>query len=161
MYAKDFTEVIALVKREAKSEASSEEVEWLNRPENLSMWKEALAAAIDDVCEQFAAHKEAVDRVRTDVVQGIATPQVYDAAVEQYEGWKKKASRYRLGLEHRLREVKSRERTRNVMATDAAKTLIQLLNAIEVHKSQTLDLRIEPTQADVELWESFTGVKIA
>lgn len=154
-----FADIVALVKREAKSETTQDETEWLNRPENLSMWKEALAAAIDDVCEQFAAQKEKVDRVAVDVQRGLATQEDYDLAVLDYDAWKKKASRYRLGLEHRLREIKSRERTRNVLATDAARTVIYLLTAIESHKAALLQFGQDvPRPADITLWDSISTV---
>jgi len=153
----EFVEVVAIVKREAKSEASPEEAEWLHRSENVTLWKEALAAAIADVCDQFAHQKERLDRVREDTAAQILPQASYDAALVEYEAWKKKASRYRLGLEHRLREVRSAERTRNVLATDAAKNLMALLEAVEEHRATVLD-QGEPDQWDLVLWDSITGV---
>lgn len=147
----EFVDVVALVKREAKSEATPDEVEWLHRPENVTVWKEALASAISDVCDQFALQKQRLDRLRDECNLGVVTIDFYRGEADRYEEWKKKASRYRLGLEHRLREVRSRERTRNVMATDAARTVLYLLAAIEDHRA-ALTANGETRPEDEQLW---------
>ena len=103
--AMKFVDVVDLVKREAKGDATAREQDWLYAPANRKVWKAALEAAIDDCLLQFDEWDVRLDRMRGEVRDGVITTQTYEKASEAYELWRKKAGRYRLGLEQKLLEI--------------------------------------------------------
>lgn len=137
----NFTELVQAAKREAKGEASADELAALNNPENTTRWAEALRSAIDDAEHQFAQQQERLNRARADAAAGLMSTVAYAEHVDGYELWCKKASRYRIGLQQRLAELVAAQRTND------------LAHAIALHRESTLDANVTPTDADVALWE--------
>lgn len=134
-----FIETVALAKREAKGEASPEEVAWLSDPANYRLWVQALRSAITDAVEQFDLQRERVERARAEVQAGITSNENYRVIADAYEAWSKKANRYRLGLEQRLAEV---------TASETAE-VERLRAAITVHRYNS---KAPHSEADHQLW---------
>lgn len=139
-----FVELVALVKRESKGEATSEELDFLNEPQNIHAWKTALEAAIEDCLVQFDDWEDRIDRVRKDVKAGLMSTDGYENFMASYEPWKKKASRYRLGLEQKLLEISLTEDDRDPI-------IDTLVEAIVSHKDELGNKRVATT-ADQRLW---------
>lgn len=136
----DFIEVVAAAKREAKGDATDQEIAWLRDPRNRSAWMLGLSSAIQDAADQFAQQRERLERVRADAEAGLISPDAYRAVSDSYEAWIKKASRYRLGLEQRLVEVSDEDRSQASV----------LRRAIEQHRH---DRYAGVPDADVRLYQ--------
>ena len=139
-----FIEVVEMVKREAKGEATPQEKRWLSAPVNRKTWKAALQAAIDDCVLQFDEWDVRIDRLRGEVRDGLASRESYDKVSEGYEIWRKKAGRYRLGLEQRLLEISLEDEGREPIVDT-------LVSAIRQHKSEVADSR-DVSPIDLRLW---------
>ena len=145
---KNFVEIVDLVKREAKGEISSDEQIWLSQPENLDQWKIGLEAAIDECLLQFDDWEDRLSRVRAEVKAGVLSQDAYERVMTDYELWRKKASRYRLGLEQKLLEI-------SLLDEDREPIVDTLVNAISVHKE---DLKREATAVDLKLWSLIENI---
>jgi hypothetical protein len=138
------TGVIELVKREVKGQATSDEIRWLKQPENLQRWIGALEIAIEDLLLQFDDWEDRLARAREEKREGILETQDYLTLLKVYEDWRKKASRYRLGLEQKLLEVSLKHDQREPIVD-------VLINAIESHKKElSRERTVAPT--DLRLW---------
>ena len=138
------TGVIELVKREVKGQATSHEIRWLKQPENLQRWIGALEIAIEDLLLQFDDWEDRLARAREEKREGILETQDYLTLLKVYEDWRKKASRYRLGLEQKLLEVSLKHDQREPIVD-------VLINAIESHKKElSRERTVAPT--DLRLW---------
>ena len=139
-----FNDIIDLVKREVKGQASREEIIWLKQPENTDLWVNGLEAAIEDLLLQFDDWEDRLTRIRQEIKADVLSTHDYLEATKQFEFWRKKASRYRLGLEQKLLEVS--------MTNEQREPIVDvLINAIEVHKKQSSKTRtVTPT--DIQLW---------
>jgi len=140
----NFADVIDIVKREVKGRASSAEIDWLHQPENIDHWKVGLEAAIEDLLLQFDEWEDRLARVRQEIKTGVLQSIVYEKVIEEFEIWRKKASRYRLGLEQKLLEVSLNDDEREPIVD-------VLINAIEAHKTELLKERTS-TPTDTRLW---------
>lgn len=134
-----FIETIGLAKREAKGEATPEEVAWLADPANYRLWVQALRSAIADAVEQFDLQRERLERARNEVAAGILSQDAYRLVADAYDAWSKKANRYRLGLEQRLAEITATEQSE----------VERLRAAITVHRYNS---QAPHSDADHELW---------
>jgi len=146
----NFNDLVDLVKREAKGTITENEKMFLNN--NLRLWAEGLDAAIDDADDQFDLQKDKLDRVRADVSNRIRPAYDYDEALEFHEAWSKKASRYRIGLDQRSREVRALIRAEYVKTTDHAQYGLALLEAVTAHRTQKYDQNMDGDEIDQELW---------
>lgn len=140
----NFSELVTAAKREAKGEASPDEIALLALPENRGRWIEALRSAIDDAEQQFSYQSGRVERARADATAGLIGADVYAETVAAYESWTKKAARYRIGLQQRLAELAAE--------TDRP----DLAAAIARHREVTLAADVAPTAADAELWAALS-----
>ena len=136
----NFIDTVSIAKREAKGDATSEEIAWLHQPEHLSMWVQALKAAIADAVDQFDLQRERIERARNEATAGLITQERYHEVAEFYETWSKKANRYRLGLEQRLAEITA--------AHDSE--VERLRRAIEQHRAAQMGY--SPNEVDFQLW---------
>lgn len=134
----EFIEVVAAAKREAKGDASATEIAWLHDPAHRSAWIQGLVAAIHDADAQFKQQRDRLDRARADAESNLLRSEVYRTLADEYDAWLKKASRYRLGLEQRLIEIR---------ASDKADADV-LREAIRRHCLAVQDPRSE----DLALW---------
>jgi hypothetical protein len=139
-----FQEVVEMVKREAKGDALEHEKKWLYSPKNRKIWKAALQAAIDDCISQFEEWDVRLDRLREEVRDGLISQQAYETGSAAYELWRKKAGRYRLGLEQKLLEITLDDK-------DHEPIVDKLVEAIRSHKDGISDSR-ETTATDMKLW---------
>jgi hypothetical protein len=143
-----FVDLVDLVKREAKGEISSDEQNWLLQPENIDQWKIGLEAAIDDCLLQFEDWEDRLARVRLEVKAGVLSQDAYERTMDNYEIWRKKASRYRLGLEQKLLEI-------SLLDEDREPIVDTLVNAISAHKEE---LKREATGVDLKLWSLIENI---
>jgi len=134
-----FIDVVTVAKREAKGDATQDEIEWLTRSENREIWARALRSAVHEAQEQIEIRREGVERARVEVAAGLLDQRGYRAIADEYDAWIKKAQRYRLGLEQRLAEV--------VSQTQAE--IDRLRVAIEAHRASSTST---PSDADSRLW---------
>lgn len=135
-----FVDIVGIAKREAKGEATSDEVSWLHEPQNRALWIRALRAAIQDAQDQFSLQRERVDRARLEVGSSLLTEDRYRQIVGEYDAWVKKANRYRIGLEQRLQEI----------GLDSEMTEAERLrNAIAAHRHMSEEPH---SDADRHLW---------
>lgn len=139
-----FTELVEIVKREVKGDATPTEVAWLTAPENRKAWKAGLEAAIDDCLLQFDDWEDRLERVREEVKAGVMSQAAYQGLHDSYEQWRKKAGRYRLGLEQKLLEV--------AFLDDDRDPAVELLSQAILEHREDLIGRREATQIDMKLW---------
>jgi hypothetical protein len=139
-----FQEVVELVKREAKGEATDSEKRWLYSPSNRKTWKAGLSSAIEDCVLQFEEWDVRLERVRNEVIDGVVSKEGYERASEAYEAWRRKAGRYRLGLEQRLLEITLDEQGYEPIVDT-------LVDAIRKHKKDLVGQR-ESVAVDIRLW---------
>ena len=148
----NFNEAVELVKREAKGSISEHEKQFLEK--NLRLWSEALDAAVDDADDQFDLQLDKLNRVRDEVAAGIRSTDEYNTALEFYEDWCKKVSRYRIGLDQRSREVRVLIRTEFANAFDHQDYGLALYEAIAAHRKQKCEVdELNGDSVDNELWQ--------
>ena len=136
--------LIDLVKREVKNQATSQEINCLKQPENVQKWIGGLELAIEDLLLQFDDWDDKLARARAEKKDGILDTKDYLVLLKVYEEWRKKASRYRLGLEQKLLEVSLTHEQREPIVD-------VLINALEAHKKEVSRERTAvPT--DLRLW---------
>lgn len=136
----DFSELVEAVKREAKGDASREELFWFEDPRNRSTWSHALTAAIQDAGFQFRLQQDRLDRARGEVEAGLVSPDVYREISDRHDVWLKKASRYRLGLMQRRAEIQA----------DVDRRIESLEGAVRRHRAARI---AGDETADAELWQ--------
>jgi hypothetical protein len=144
-----FDTIVEIAKREVKSMATEEEVAYLNNSIGVSVWREALAAAINDIDDQFNLRKDRLDQLNKQFGMGIIGKDEFNASYAMIEDWRKKAARYKLGLENRLHEIKALEKEGHVQATTWKYQFEEIVKAVKSHQIR----RTKPSVVDKELWE--------
>ena len=150
-------DILDIVKRECKGDATNEEVSWLRDPANHGVWLSGLFWAISDFESQLLYHKSAVDLAARDAELKIITKNEYLDVRDRFESWHKKALRYRSGLHERLAEVRSLVYSHPDNATKA--NLQDMIQAITNHKRATLNAGLNPEPHDSDLWSSITLIE--
>lgn len=112
MVVMDFLHLVDAVKREAKGDATIEEIAWFQDPANGPLWIQALTAALHDAELQFQQQNERLARARADAEAGLLPADLYREMSDRHDLWLKKASRYRLGLAQRQAEVRAQRSDR-------------------------------------------------
>lgn len=145
-----FDTIVEMAKREVKGTASPDEILYLKEHVGLTRWREALAAAIADISEQFADRKDRMDGLAKKFQLGLISKDQFHRQSDEIEEWRRKAGRYKIGLENRMHEINGLERERNVRATEIKWRFEELVRAVETHRSR----KQRPSAGDRELWEA-------
>lgn len=147
-------DILDIVKRECKGDATDEEIAWLRDPKNHGAWLSALLWAISDFESQLLYHKTSVDLAARDAELKIINKNEYLETRDKFESWHKKALRYRSGLHERLAEVRS---LMYAHPDNSAKLNLQdMIQAITNHKKATINGGLNPEPHDSELWSLIT-----
>lgn len=146
----EFEAIVQIVKKHVKGTATAEERSYLEKEVGLGLWRGALVSAINDINEQFLGKKTASENLLKRYQVGLVSKSAYKDQSEMIDEWRKKATRYKMGLEDKLQEIKAIEREQNVSATEYRYKYEQILKAVGVHK-QT---KPKATTSDKELWQA-------
>lgn len=145
-----FDTIVEIVKREVKGAATPDEVMYLQSEVGLTQWREALASAISDISEQFVDKKERLESLGKQFQLGLISKDEFHEMADEINEWKRKASRYKIGLENRMHQINGKEREKNVQATEVKWKFEEVIKAVEIHKSK----KVRPGAVDKELWEA-------
>ena len=139
-----------IAKRECKGQATEEEVEFLNNPEQHNSWLNALINALNELDSQMTYHRDRVSMMTEDVRLNIVNTEEYKFEKDKFDAWQRKALRYKAGLQRRITEVK----TMMFGGNDNNSRAELLAAAIMVHKQQSESAGLSPESHDLELWSA-------
>ena len=97
-----FETIVQIVKKQVKGAATPEETEYLQTQVGLPVWRGALVSAINDINEQFVMKKDSLDNLVKKYQVGLISKNEYNEESDKIEEWRKKATRYKMGLEDKL-----------------------------------------------------------
>ena len=139
-----------MAKRECKGQETEEEVDFLNSPENHANWLNSLINALNELDSQMTYHRDRISMMTEDVKLNIVDSEEYKFEKEKFDGWQRKALRYKAGLQRRITEVK----TMMFGGNDNNSRAEVLANAIMIHKQQSELSGLDPESHDLELWSA-------
>lgn len=143
-------DILDIAKRECKGEATEEEVAYLNRPEMLGRWVNALVVALNELDSQMTYHRDRVTMMADDVKMKLISAEHYRFEKEKFDSWQRKALRYKSGIQKRVSEVKMM-----MLGGDAESNSSNVLvSAIIKHKQQSEASGLDPEPHDLELWSA-------
>lgn len=145
-------DILDIVKRECKGDATDEEVAWIMEPTRRAEWHRALREAIEEFESQMLYHKTRIERMADDAKVGILSRDIYTEESDKFEKWHRKALRYRSGLIKRASDV--RAMLDSDPEFDFKENYYRLVNAIEKHRQATLSAGLNPENHDDDLWSS-------
>jgi hypothetical protein len=150
----DRKNIMDIAKRECKGDASTEEIEWLQQPENRLAWCQSLLTALSDYESSAMYHRERVNMMAQDVKLGVVSHKDYLAEKEKFDTWYRKSQRYRNGISERLSQVKT------LLAEDKTISYLdeiaRLTYAIIQHKKESEETEAIPEVYDLILWSSIS-----
>ena len=150
----DKKNIMDIAKRECKGDATTEEIEWLQAPENRLAWCQALLTALSDYESSAMYHRERVNMMAQDVKLGVVSHKDYLAEKDRFDTWHRKSQRYRNGISERLSQVKT------LLAEDKTISHIDeiasLTSAIIKHKRASEESEAIPEVYDLVLWSSIS-----
>lgn len=149
-------DILDVVKRECKGNATDDEVSWLSAPERVGAWYQALLDAIAEFESQMMYHKTRIERIADDAKLNIVNKDFYVEEKEKFEAWYRKALRYRSGLVGRASDVKMMlsEQSSEILSDK----LNKLISAIHLHRKTMENLDMTPEKHDADLWEVLTTI---
>ena len=139
-----------IAKRECKGQATDEEIEFLNNPEQHSNWLNSLINALNELDSQMTYHRDKISRMTEDVKLNIITTEEYKFEKDKFDAWQRKALRYKAGLQRRITEIK----TMMFGGNDNNSRAESLAAAIMIHKQQSEISGLTPESHDLELWSA-------
>jgi hypothetical protein len=150
----DKKNIMDIVKRECKGDASTEEIEWLQLPENHLAWCQSLITALADYDNSTNYHRERVNMMARDVQLGVVSHRQYLEEKDKFDTWVRKSQRYRNGISERLSQVKILlAENKTISQLDE---IARLTAAIIKHKRSSEDSEAIPEIYDLILWSSIS-----
>jgi hypothetical protein len=143
-------DILDIAKRECKGEATQDEVAYLNKPEMLGQWVNALLIALNELDSQMTYHRDRVTMLADDVKMKLISTEQYRHEKEKFDSWQRKALRYKSGIQKRVSEVKMMMLNGDSEFNNSH----VLVSAIMKHKQQTEASGLDPEPHDIELWSS-------
>ena len=83
----DRKNIMDIAKRECKGDASTEEIEWLQKPENRLAWCQSLLTALSDYESSAMYHRERVNMMAQDVKLGVVSHKDYLEEKDKFDTW--------------------------------------------------------------------------
>ena len=146
----DAKNILDIAKREWKGDATEEEQDWLNAPENRRMWAQALVQAMSDFESQMIYHRDRIKLQASDAQLGFIDMDKYQEEKDKFDAWQRKALRFRTGINERLSQVKALiGDDPNVNNLDE---ITRLTRAIIQHHRSALEADLSPEIHDEKLW---------
>jgi hypothetical protein len=150
----DKKNIMDIAKRECKGDASTEEIEWLQLPQNRLAWCQSLLTALSDYDSSATYHRERVNMMAKDLQLGVVTHKDYLDEKDKFDNWYRKSQRYRNGISERLSQVKT------LLAEDKTVShldeIAKLTLAIINHKRASEESEAIPEVYDLVLWSSIS-----
>lgn len=153
----DQNNLLDMVKRECKGQATEEEQEWLQDPNNHMAWCQALTTALSDAEASMQFHHNKISLLSQEAKYGGYALDKYLEEKEKYDAWQRKAQRYRNGISQRLAQVKILVGQNDTIShTDE---IVRLTRAIYEHKKAALEADAIPEVYDQILWSVIPSKK--
>ena len=153
----DEKNILDVAKRECKGDATAEEQEWLQKPENILAWCQALTTALSDAESSMQFHHNRISLLSQDAKYGDFALQNYIEEKEKFDAWQRKAQRYRNGINQRLSQVKT------LLGSNDSSThvdeIVRLTRAINDHRKASIDADSIPEVYDQILWSTVSFVE--
>jgi hypothetical protein len=152
----DPNNILDIAKRECKGDATEEEQEWLQKPENLLAWCTALTTALSDHDSSAQFHHTRVTLLAQDAKLGGYAAEQYLEEKAKFDTWQRKSQRYRNGISNRLSQIKTLMGEDKTMSH--VEEIARLTKAIVDHRHAVTNADDIPTLYDLALWSSILPV---